>query len=101
MKSKHPPFCVCTKQQGIKQKNISHNLCQHGVCRPIPVKMVLLYNVVAARFVTKVTKRAAMPARFVTNEVKRAAMPARFVTNEVVTNRAGIAPFFLLEYQYM
>ena len=26
---------------------------------------------------------------------------ARFVTNEVVTNRAGIAPFFLLGYQYM
>ena len=25
---------------------------------------------------------------------KPAAMPARFVTNEVVTNRAGIAPFF-------
>ena len=33
-------------------------------------------------------------ARFVTKVTKRAAMPARFVTNEVVTNRAGIAPFF-------
>ena len=33
-------------------------------------------------------------ARFVTKVTKRAVMPARFVTNEVVTNRAGIAPFF-------
>ena len=33
-------------------------------------------------------------ARFVTKLTKRAAMPARFVTNEVVTNPAGIAPFF-------
>ena len=33
-------------------------------------------------------------ARFVTKVTKRAAMPARFVTNEVVTDRAGIAPFF-------
>ena len=33
---------------------------------------------------------------------KRAAMPARFVTNVVVTNSAGIAPFFPpLGYQYM
>ena len=31
---------------------------------------------------------------FFTQVTKRAAMPARFVTNEVVTNRAGIAPFF-------
>ena len=30
-------------------------------------------------------------ARFVTKVTKRAAMLARFVTNEVVTNRAGIA----------
>ena len=45
---------------------------------------------VAARFVTT--------ARFVTQVTKRAAMPARFVTNEVVTNRAGIAPFFPLGY---
>ena len=42
---------------------------------------------VVARFVTT--------ARFVTKVTKRAAMPARFVTNEVVTNRAGIAPFSL------
>ena len=50
---------------------------------------------VAARFVTT--------ARFVTKVTKRAAMPARFVTNEVVTkNRADIAPFFPpLGYQYM
>ena len=48
---------------------------------------------VAARFVTT--------ARFATKVTKRAAMPARFVTNEVVTNRAGIAPFFSLGYQYM
>ena len=41
---------------------------------------------VAARFVTT--------ARFVTKVTKRAAMPARFVTNEVVTNRAGVAPLF-------
>ena len=41
---------------------------------------------VAERFVTT--------ARFVTKLTKRATMPARFVTNEVVTNRAGIAPFF-------
>ena len=41
---------------------------------------------VAARFVTT--------ARFVTKVTKRVAMPARFVTNEVVTNRAGIVPFF-------
>ena len=41
---------------------------------------------VAARFVTT--------ARFVTKVTKRAAMPALFVTNDVVTNRAGIAPFF-------
>ena len=41
---------------------------------------------VAARFVTT--------ARFVTKVTKHAAMPARFVTNEVVSNRAGIAPFF-------
>ena len=40
----------------------------------------------AARFVAT--------ARFVTKVTKRAAMPACFVTNEVVTNRAGIAPFF-------
>ena len=32
---------------------------------------------------------------FVTKVAKRAAMPARFVTNEVVTNRAGIATFFI------
>ena len=32
-------------------------------------------------------------ARFVTT--------ARFITNEVVTNRTGIAPLFLLGYQYM
>ena len=44
---------------------------------------------VAERFVTT--------ARFVTKVTKRAAMPARFVTNEVVTNRAGIAPFFHLD----
>ena len=31
---------------------------------------------------------------FVTKVTKRAAMPACFVTNKVVTNRAGIAPFF-------
>ena len=38
----------------------------------------------------------------ITKVTKRVAMPARFVTNEVVTNRAGIAPFFLsLGYQYM
>ena len=43
--------------------------------------------VVAARFVTT--------ARFVTKVTKRAAIPARFVTNELVTNRAGIAPFFI------
>jgi len=43
---------------------------------------------VAERFVTT--------ARFVTKVTKRAAMPARFVTNEVVTNRAGIAPFSLI-----
>ena len=48
---------------------------------------------VAARFVTS--------ARFVTKVTKRAAMPARFVTNEVVTNRAGIALFFSLGYRYM
>ena len=30
----------------------------------------------------------------ITKVTKRVAMPARFVTNEVVTNRAGIAPFF-------
>ena len=29
-----------------------------------------------------------------TKVAKRAAMPARFVTSEVVTNRAGIIPFF-------
>ena len=38
--------------------------------------------------------RTSVAARFVTKVTKRAAMPARFVTNEVVTNRAGIAPFF-------
>ena len=49
---------------------------------------------VAARFVTT--------ARFVTKVTKRAAMPARFVTNEVVTNCAGIAPFFFsLGYYYI
>ena len=45
-------------------------------------------QVIAARFVTT--------ARFVTKVTKRAAMPARFVSNEVVTNPAGIAPFFPL-----
>ena len=45
---------------------------------------------VAARFVTTCT------ARFVTK-----VMPARFITNEVVTNRAGIVPFFSLGYLYM
>ena len=48
---------------------------------------------VAARFVTT--------ARFVTKVTKRVAMSVRFVTNEVVTNRAGIAPFFSLGYQYV
>ena len=43
---------------------------------------------VAARFFTT--------ACFVTKVTKRAAMPAYFVTNEVVTNHAGIAPFFHL-----
>ena len=43
-------------------------------------------DLVAARFVTM--------AHFVTKVTKRAAMPAHFVTNEVVSNRAGIAPFF-------
>ena len=41
---------------------------------------------------------------FVTKVTKRAAMPAHFVTNEVVTNRAGIALFPPpppLGYQYM
>ena len=37
---------------------------------------------VATRFVTT--------ARFVTRVTKRAAMPARFLTKEVVANRAGI-----------
>ena len=58
---------------------------------------VKLVGLVAARFVTT--------ARFVTKVTKRAAMPARFVTNEVVTNRAGIALFFSfslsLGYQYI
>ena len=40
-------------------------------------------------------------AHFVTEVTKRAAMPARFVTTEVVTNRAGIAPIISLGYQYM
>ena len=48
---------------------------------------------VMARFVTT--------AHFVTKVTKRAAMPACFVNNEVVTNLAGIAPFFSLVYQYM
>ena len=41
---------------------------------------------------------------FVTTVTKRVEMPTRFVSNEVVTNRAGIARFFLslsLVYQYM
>ena len=38
-------------------------------------------------------------ARFVTRATKRAAMTVRFVINEVVTNRAGIAPFFPHGYQ--
>ena len=46
-------------------------------------------TLVAARFVTM--------ARFVTKVTKGAAMLACFVTNEVVTNRAGIAPFFHLD----
>ena len=45
-----------------------------------------LERLFAARFVTT--------ARFVTKVTKRVAIPARFVINEVVTNRAGIAPFF-------
>ena len=48
---------------------------------------------VVARFVTT--------ARFVSKVTKRAAKPARFFTNEVVTNRADIAPFFSLGYQFM
>ena len=49
---------------------------------------------VAARFVTT--------TRLVTKVTKRTAMPARVVTKEVVTNRAGIAPFFFsLGYQYI
>ena len=36
-------------------------------------------------------------ACFVTKVTKRAAMPAHFVTNEVVTNCAGTAPFFHLD----
>ena len=50
--------------------------------------------VTTARFVTKVTKSAAMPVRSVTKVTKSAAMPVRFVTNEVVT-------FFSLGYQYI
>ena len=51
-------------------------------CRPHSLKpeSVVQSVVTTARFVTKVTNRTAMPARF--------------FTNEVVTNRAGIAPFF-------
>ena len=40
-------------------------------------------------------------AYFVTKVTKRAAMPPLFVTNEVVTNRAGIEPFFSPGYQYV
>ena len=36
-------------------------------------------------------------ARFVTNVTKHAVMPACFITNEVVTNHAGITPFFHLD----
>ena len=46
--------------------------------------------------------------RFVTKVTKHAAMPARFVTNDVVNNRADIALFFFflffffpLGYQYV
>ena len=52
-------------------------------------RMLFTVTCVAARFVTT--------ARFVTKVTKRAAMPAGFVTSETVTNRAGIVPFF----QYM
>ena len=59
-------------------------------CRPHSLKP----ESVAERFVTT--------ARFVTKVTNRAAMPARFITNEVVTNRAGIAPLFLsFGCQYM
>ena len=44
--------------------------------------------------IAKRAESSAVAARFVTQVTKRAATPARFVTNEVVTNRAGIAPFF-------
>ena len=47
--------------------------------------MMFYTHDVAARFV--------ITARFVTKVTKRAATPAHFVTNEVVTNRAGIATF--------
>ena len=52
--------------------------------------------------VPRVVARSVTTARFVTKVTKRAAMPARFVTNEVMTNRAGIALFFLsLGYHFV
>ena len=40
-------------------------------------------------------------ACLVTKVTKHAVMPACFVADEVVTNHAGIAPFFSLGYQYV
>ena len=62
-------------------------------CPGIKFKSNREFGPVAARFVTT--------ALFVTKVTKRAAMPTRFVTNEVMTNRAGIAPFLSLGYQYI
>ena len=63
----------------LRPTNRCYNTTNHCTKRKRPV---------AARFVTT--------ARFITKVTKRAAMPSRFVTNEVVTNRAGIAPFIHL-----
>ena len=61
-------------------------VCKDKAGRPFISLCKLWGKSVAVRFVTT--------ASFVTKVTKRAAMPVRFVTNEVVTNRAGIAPLF-------
>ena len=63
--------------------------------------LAILCLIFAVRLAVVVAIRLVTTARFVIKVTKRAAMSARFVTNEVATNRAGIAPFFPLGYQYV
>ena len=71
-----------------------YDQCEKDVknCRPHSLKPEdgLLRNALSLRHVLSLRGGRGRE----TNVTKRAPMPSRFVTNDVVTNRAGIAPFF-------